>query len=353
MQSAMSRRTWGLPLILLLTALVYRETVSKWSVHSVFVTARASPAILHLRRRSSESESSANPAFSLPERSTSANSAVESSAGSVASIQLPLNDRFGLAYTCGKCDVRNVVSINRIAWTEGVVIATCRGCGVRHLLADEGGLLDLDNDTGFKNVVQFIEAKGDRVTKLDMFDRDVLESLNLSVDTNGRLKLLDEELPAPAPAPEIPEVLLPSEEVMDSSGPSAADGMSSKKDVAPQISEEELETPPLVVDLPVGASPGDILTVTSEFGLIHVPIPKEAYDGCKLELQGMMEACLGKGYTRWVQAQGQEQWSQSQDWNVGDTVAINMPEGTVVQIRIPESTLGDSTLQIAYPVVIL
>eukprot|EP00930_Biecheleria_cincta_P070320 TRINITY_DN57962_c0_g1_i1.p1 TRINITY_DN57962_c0_g1~~TRINITY_DN57962_c0_g1_i1.p1 ORF type:complete len:350 (-),score=48.69 TRINITY_DN57962_c0_g1_i1:148-1197(-) len=349
MQSATSRRTWGLSLSLLLTAFVYRETVSKWSVHSVFVTARASPSFLHLRRRSSEFESSESPGLALPDRSTSAD-AFQSSAGSVASIQLPLNDRFGLAYTCGKCDVRNAVSINRIAWTQGVVIATCRGCGARHLLADEGGLLDLTNDTGFKNVVQFIEAKGDRITKLDMSDRKVLEDLNLFVDRNGKLKLLDEELPAPPPAP--PEALR-SEEVTDASGPSAADQLGSEESAATQKSEDELDAPPLVVDLPVGVSSGDVLIVTSEFGLIHVPVPKQAYDGCKLELQGMLEAFLGKGHTRWIQAQGEEQWRQTQDWNVGDTVALSMPEGAVVHIRIPESALADSTLRIAYPVVVV
>lgn len=348
----MSRRLWGIPLSLLLTALVYREGVSRWSVRSAFVIARGSPTSLHLRRRNDDPENSASPQLALPEGLAGANDTSESSAGSVASVQLPLNDKFGLAYTCGKCNVRNAISINRIAWTQGVVIATCRGCGARHLLADQGGLLDLTNDTGFKNVVQFVEAKGDRVARLDMSDRQVLESLNLSVDDDGRLKILDEELPATVPDGDIPRVS-PLEENADSFVLSVAGEMGSKEDVTPQISEEDLDAPPLVVDLPGGATFGDMLTVTSEFGLIHVPVPEEAYSGCKLELQGMMEAGLGKGYTRWIQSQNEEQWSQSQDWSVGDTVAVSMPEGAVVRIRIPEAAMEDSTLRIAYPVAVV
>lgn len=91
-------------------------------------------------------------------RSKEGDRAQGSGASEAARIQLP-HDRFGLQYTCGRCATRNVVSINRVAWSSGVVVATCRGCNVRHLLADSGGLLDLTNETGFKNVVEYAEGK--------------------------------------------------------------------------------------------------------------------------------------------------------------------------------------------------
>jgi hypothetical protein len=43
-------------------------------------------------------------------------------------IQTALNERFQLVYTCCACDTRNLITVNRISWNSGIVIATCRGC---------------------------------------------------------------------------------------------------------------------------------------------------------------------------------------------------------------------------------
>lgn len=36
-------------------------------------------------------------------------------------------DRFTLVYTCGKCETRNLIRVNRIAWEKGVVVGKCFG----------------------------------------------------------------------------------------------------------------------------------------------------------------------------------------------------------------------------------
>jgi len=111
-----------------------------------------------------------------------------------------------------------------------------------------------------------------------------------------------------------------------------------------------------VVQLPAGVSPeeGDTLTVQTEFGLLHVPVPGGAAAGQRLEVRGMMEVSLPQeGRPRWVQAGGAGEWRKAESWEVGDVVAVNMPEGGNVQVQIPESALEDGLLRIGYPVVAL
>lgn len=78
--------------------------------------------------------------------------------------------KFQLQYTCNKCETRNQHSISRLAYRKGVVIATCQGCDVQHLIADNLGF------TGglFKNSTNTIEEHMEqgqvtRVTK-EVFD---------------------------------------------------------------------------------------------------------------------------------------------------------------------------------------
>ena len=51
--------------------------------------------------------------------------------------------------------------ISRLAYQQGIVIATCPGCGSRHLLADKTGLLDV----GIWDVEQLAQ-QGENVTRL-------------------------------------------------------------------------------------------------------------------------------------------------------------------------------------------
>jgi len=44
--------------------------------------------------------------------------------------------KFQLSYTCKICNTVNKHMINRIAYNNGVVIATCKGCKNKHMIAD-------------------------------------------------------------------------------------------------------------------------------------------------------------------------------------------------------------------------
>jgi len=50
--------------------------------------------------------------------------------------------KFKMMFTCKICDHRNTHMISRLAYQQGIVIATCPGCGSRHLISDQTGLLD-------------------------------------------------------------------------------------------------------------------------------------------------------------------------------------------------------------------
>lgn len=44
-----------------------------------------------------------------------------------------------MMYTCGQCEVRSAKAFSKMAYTKGVVIVQCPGCGARHLIADHLG----------------------------------------------------------------------------------------------------------------------------------------------------------------------------------------------------------------------
>ena len=44
-----------------------------------------------------------------------------------------------LVSTCGKCQAPIRKAFSKIAYERGVVLVTCGGCGVRHLVADHLG----------------------------------------------------------------------------------------------------------------------------------------------------------------------------------------------------------------------
>ena len=50
-----------------------------------------------------------------------------------------VSKKFQIQYTCKVCDTRNSHSVTRLAYRKGVVIAQCKGCYSRHLLADNLG----------------------------------------------------------------------------------------------------------------------------------------------------------------------------------------------------------------------
>jgi len=267
-----------------------------------------------------------------------------------ASVQIPLPDRFGMVYTCGKCNTRNAITVTRVAWNSGVVVATCRGCGGKHLLADNEARMDLGNDTGFRNVVELMESRGESVTKLDSSDLESLKARNLTLSDDNKLRLLDEDdgsgLPAPSAAPQFAH---------DDSSPPQSFQPPPEEDV------EDVDVAPLIVTLPEGwqkqacrvggAQPS--LLVESQFGLLHVPVPREAGDRSRLVVEGMVEVGLGPGYAHWIQSSGEGNWEQTTSWKVGDVAAINLPDGVVARITITENSMEDALVRIGFPVVVL
>eukprot|EP00612_Vaucheria_litorea_P001050 CAMPEP_0171452422 /NCGR_PEP_ID=MMETSP0945-20130129/538_1 /TAXON_ID=109269 /ORGANISM="Vaucheria litorea, Strain CCMP2940" /LENGTH=105 /DNA_ID=CAMNT_0011977089 /DNA_START=247 /DNA_END=564 /DNA_ORIENTATION=+ len=97
-----------------------------------------------------------------------------------------------LQFTCNKCEGKTTLKINKVAYEEGVVICTCSKCGIRHIIADNKGLLD-DSDFGKGNIEQYLSKKGrdDEMIKASLADMspETLEKFNLS-SNEGCIEIL-------------------------------------------------------------------------------------------------------------------------------------------------------------------
>lgn len=57
--------------------------------------------------------------------------------------------KFKLQYTCKICSTRNSHTVTRMAYRKGVVIAMCKGCESKHLIADNLGWSNYDGGFAF------------------------------------------------------------------------------------------------------------------------------------------------------------------------------------------------------------
>ncbi|KAL7550654.1 hypothetical protein ACHAWF_013871 [Thalassiosira exigua] len=72
-----------------------------------------------------------------------------------------VSPKFQIQYTCKICSTRNSHSVTRMAYRKGVVIAMCKGCESKHLIADNLGWSNyiggFDFDNGETNIEMYME----------------------------------------------------------------------------------------------------------------------------------------------------------------------------------------------------
>jgi len=110
--------------------------------------------------------------------------------GNVAQTQFA-PPKFQLQYTCNICEERNINMVSRKAYREGVVIAVCKGCNTKHMIADNlgwskyaGGFND-----GETNIEEFFQNRGEsdsvhRVS-IDAWDLEKLYRANKEDPTSN------------------------------------------------------------------------------------------------------------------------------------------------------------------------
>merc|ERR1712129_15395 len=68
--------------------------------------------------------------------------------------------KFELQYTCKICDMRNSIKVSRQAYRHGVVIAVCKGCEAKHLIADNlGWSTYIGGFEGDTNIEDYLETR--------------------------------------------------------------------------------------------------------------------------------------------------------------------------------------------------
>ncbi len=96
-------------------------------------------------------------------------------------------DKFLMMYTCKICNNRNANMVSKVAYHSGMVIATCKSCRNKHLIADNKKKLDFPDKFGTK-IEDYLLSKGEKVQKLTVSPRDLED--NYLVDEDGVISLI-------------------------------------------------------------------------------------------------------------------------------------------------------------------
>lgn len=99
--------------------------------------------------------------------------------GGAKKIGSVVSDRFELQYTCNKCDTRNSHQVSRLAYQKGVVIAVCKGCMAKHLIADNLGWSGFIPQGGFTEGATNIENTAGMGDEVHRVTKDVFELENM------------------------------------------------------------------------------------------------------------------------------------------------------------------------------
>ena len=100
-----------------------------------------------------------------------------------------------MMYTCKICTGRNAHMISKVAFNYGMVVASCKHCKNKHLIADNEGKLDM-KEYG-KTVEEYLISQGETVQRLNLTPEE-LEKYYL-VDQDGKLQLVPKEGGQPDP----------------------------------------------------------------------------------------------------------------------------------------------------------
>jgi hypothetical protein len=95
-------------------------------------------------------------------------------------------DKFLMMYTCKLCLERNAQMVSKVAYSQGMVLSTCRNCKNVHLIADNEKKLDM-GDPHDQKVEDLLEKMGEVVQKMTINASDLAE--NYLVDKDGQLTL--------------------------------------------------------------------------------------------------------------------------------------------------------------------
>lgn len=100
-----------------------------------------------------------------------------STPGNPEPIQIKLEHKLKLAYTCKVCGTRNSHLISKHSYEKGVVIVKCEGCSNNHLIADNLKWFS-DLKPGVTNIEHILAEKGEQVRR---------------IDSNGAIELIEDE----------------------------------------------------------------------------------------------------------------------------------------------------------------